>query len=305
MSKRCSALLAAVFLFALPVRAWNSYGHEVVAAIAWEQLTPAARAEAVRLLASAPGDSSLPSLRPAQGDPASRDRAFFLAASHWADLVRDESQPQRRETYHHSPWHYVNFFWEQRSGKPFERADMPIAEVNVMTQLAQLSADLADPAKSDAERGLALAWLLHLVGDVHQPLHTSGRVTASEPEGDRGGNDFLFSTNDHPERNLHAYWDDTFSRENPGVTSTKTAQRLASKHPRPSFAESLTDDFTAWARGTFELVTSRCYPPSLKRGKPPGWTYRRMARRTAARQAALGGYRLAALLEARLGGELP
>ena len=67
------------------------------------------------------------------------------------------------------------------------------------------SATDANVNAADTTKAVALAWLLHLVGDIHQPLHCSSRVTPDEalPRGDAGGNTFRLDDN----RNLHGYWD--------------------------------------------------------------------------------------------------
>ncbi len=62
---------------------------------------------------------------------------------------------------------------------------------------------VGDQKLPDEQRARALRYLLHLVGDIHQPLHGATRCTAAHPEGDRGGNDFKVKG----EVNLHSYWD--------------------------------------------------------------------------------------------------
>src|SRR5438309_11706345 len=90
------AILTAAVL-ALPASAlWDAAGHRTVAAIAWEHMTPRARARAVELLLHGPALANFAALRPAppaQGSEAERDRALFLNAATWADLVRSRDQP--------------------------------------------------------------------------------------------------------------------------------------------------------------------------------------------------------------------
>src|SRR2546423_2135045 len=113
-------------VLALPASAlWDAAGPRTVAAIAWEHMPPRARARAVELLLHGPALANFPALRPAppappappaQGSEAARDRALFLNAATWADVVR--SRDQAWHAYHHSRWHYADFYWNVESGRP-------------------------------------------------------------------------------------------------------------------------------------------------------------------------------------------
>ena len=98
------------------------------------------------------------------------------------------------DRYAHSNWHYVNFFWEQRfpGGPVIPRPDKPL-DGHLLNQLPGLAATVGNAQAGDSARSVALAWVLHLVGDAHQPLHNSARITPQDPQGDRGGNLFLLA----------------------------------------------------------------------------------------------------------------
>lgn len=147
--------------------AWGAQGHQVVAAMAHARLSPAARAEANRLLALEPG-------------------ASLLSVSTWADEQRSP------ET---APWHYVNFPRGQCAYTP-ER-DCPDGQC-VVAAIEQQSQVLRSHA-SDSERLLALKFVVHLVADVHQPLHAGHGD-------DRGGNTYQLQAFLQGS-NLHAVWD--------------------------------------------------------------------------------------------------
>jgi hypothetical protein len=76
----------------------------------------------------------------------------------------------------------------------------------LLNQLPGLVGTVGDAQASDSARAVALAWVLHLVGDAHQPLHNSARITPQDTAGDRGGNLFLLGGL-YPRNNLHAFWD--------------------------------------------------------------------------------------------------
>ena len=164
----------------------------LVTEIAWEHIDEETRSAAVDLLRSAPSDAGLALPISAQ--------ELFVRAGYWPDFVRDEAWPARKEAYDHPTWHYVNHFWRDGEWLP-ERG----TSGELLERLSVL--------ERGVESGVDLAWLLHLVGDVHQPLHSSARVTDREPDGDRGGNDFAIDDLEAP--NLHAYWDTIVTRSRP------------------------------------------------------------------------------------------
>jgi hypothetical protein len=198
MKKPVLLLALAVTLVAPPLAAWNATGHQIVAGIAWDNMTPAARRNAIELLQSAPADACLVELLPIDARPREvREREFFMRASTWADLVRpndDDVRPCTR--YHRRDWHFINYFWEGTSGAtecnvPLDRPDVVTPELNAVERLQMFRPVVACTSPrcgvSTGERAVTLAWILHLVGDIHQPLHTSARVTTSrgEHEGDQ------------------------------------------------------------------------------------------------------------------------
>jgi S1/P1 nuclease len=312
--RRCRHLFAVGVLASLtlvsPAQAWDPVGHQVVAWIAWERMPEATRAKAVALLKAAPGDADLASLLPASGTQplALRERTLFGRAAAWPDIVRDEGFPERRARYHHGTWHYIDRYWEkpEPDRPPRERLDLPVERENVVERLRVLSAALADSARPAREKAIDLAWVLHLTGDIHQPLHTASRVTPAEPAGDRGGN--LFALAGEADE-LHWYWDSAVTRanrrrswESETVWVARMAATLAGRNPPQLFAGRLAPRaFETWAQDGYRICTTLVYPEALRRGQRPPARYRWTVRRVAEPAMALAGYRLAALLEAALG----
>lgn len=301
-----AGLLLALQFFPTAAHAWDEIGHEVIARIAWEQMTPRARAAAIALLSHAPEDSDLLDLYPLRGTAAERERTLFVEASTWSDIVRDRDFPERATKYHRGNWHYVNFFFEDTPQGPRDRTDITGDSVHVVNRLAMLEQAIQDLRRPSAQRAIDLAWVLHLVGDLHQPLHTTARVTDTEPRGDQGGNLFRLKGE---RSNLHSYWDSSISREfprRPGEAEheyvARIARTLTERHPRSEFAGALNPgSYEAWAREGFATAKRQVYatPP----GEQPSPEYARAAYATAERVAALAGYRLAELLNRVLGGE--
>jgi hypothetical protein len=279
------------------LEAWDSLGHQVVTQIAWENMTQPARDRAVALLKAAPADADLASL-------SDDGRELFLLASTWPDIVRSREKPERQARYHHGSWHYINLHWEQPdpASPPRDREDLKPAQENAVERLKEFEKVLASSEASDADKAVALAWVLHLVGDLHQPLHASNRVTPTEPEGDRGGGLFKLAGDD-----LHWYWDSIlqkiwFSR---GLGDTELAAEIADEFMRqiPEDESRLKKrDYDAWAQESFAKTKSVVYGPELKREEKPSREYRWRVYNTAKPAMALAGYRLAEMLNAVLGG---
>jgi hypothetical protein len=291
-------------LWTTPAWAWNDTGHQVVGQIAWQAMTPAARARAIALLQAVPPDADVARLctfdRPLLRD----QRLCFQKATTWADVVRDNNAPARREKYHRGTWHYINWFWTQQGRRVVERTDLRPEPENAVERLAHLEGVLCSEAP-DSNKGVALLWILHLAGDLHQPLHTSGRVTVVETQGDQGGNLFVLAG---PRRNLHAYWDgilDIVWPQGNGEGDAAYVHRLATdlmgRYPRTALRQVDITSYETWGREGFALATARVYPAYLQRGQEPPARYRRMTLGIAEERLVLAGYRLADLLNRTLG----
>lgn len=191
---------SAILAIASPAQAWNSLGHKVSASIAWPHLTVDAQTTLIALLEKHPRfdedfDSELPD------DLTDGDRAKWLLgqAAIWPDIARGFSG-ENRAKYHHPTWHYINLPVFLGPSFPVSESD----DVHVIHALKAAVAMIADEDAEDEDKAVALCWIAHLVGDMHQPLHTVALFTPERfSEGDRGGNSIDLA----PSSNLHARWD--------------------------------------------------------------------------------------------------
>jgi S1/P1 Nuclease len=279
---------------------WDDTGHEVVARIAWDNLTPATRRKVIALLRRAPSDAGMASLRPVSGSRTVRNRVWFERAATWPDLAKSP-QPTARHAYSRPPWHYRDTFWELGpDGRPQDRPDLRPDAENAVERLGVFERAVADTSRPASDRAVDLAWILHLVGDVHQPLHCEARMTDQEPQGDRGGNQFAL---DGDNGNLHRYWDGLLTTPYPrdsGETEDGYIGRIAAAieraHPRAELAGQLGDhDYDAWCRSGAEIAERDVYD-HLRRGEAPPHAYHEGALEIARQRIALAGYRLAAVL---------
>jgi hypothetical protein len=169
---RRSFLLSVLLLIAPAAHAWSEFGHELIGELAYRQLTPATRAAVDELL---------------QGEP----EPTLAGVAAWADTIRDLPQYE-----HTGPFHYVRINDEHCV---FDRARDCHEEACVVGAIQRYTEVLADKRRPRLERAEALKFVVHFVGDVHQPLHSGHRA-------DRGGNQFQISL-DGEGTNLHSVWD--------------------------------------------------------------------------------------------------
>lgn len=250
-------------LLPLPALAWGPLGHEIVAEIAARHLSPRARTEVERLLGDRAG-------------PAMRQHAS------WADALR--AQPGQAGT---GPWHYVNF---PRDTCTFDaRRDCPQGRCAVLAIPRFVKA--LHRARTQEKRAQALKWLIHLVGDLHQPLH-AGYAD------DRGGNTVQLRVG-RQGTNLHALLDSGLL-DRRGWRATAYADWLERSPLRAADAAWTPSAAIAWAEESCRQVP-RVYPPNRRIGDD----YVRATRGLLEVRLALAGHRLAALLNAELDADWP
>jgi hypothetical protein len=297
--------------FALPAFGWNETGHKLVAYIAWQKLTPAAKERISALFANAPEDSDIRNYFPydSRSLPARQLEQFETIAT-WADIVRDTKMPLRQAKYHHGAWHYSDIYFREVNGKAEVATELKDANENAIERLHVMQAILADKTKSDAERVIALAWVLHLVGDVHQPLHSVARVTDLEPKGDQGGNLFELTPKDTPredKKNLHSYWDTIVNIAAPRSGDEcdsdylpKLGNMFMKKFPEAKM-QSRADDlkFEDWRQEGFDNAVKYVYQ-GVNRYEQPSAKYQKQAYKLSQEEIALAGYRLAKVLNQAL-----
>ncbi len=297
----------------IPAMGWDDVGHKITCYIAWQRISPQARENVIKILRAAPEDSQLGTFYMAYGpEPEdTRKLEYFMFVPTWADVVRDRAFDTRYKKYHKGNWHYSDTFWKQVNGKVellsgFEEGGLAV------TRLAEFDAVIRNSSASNAEKAIAIAWIMHLGGDIHQPLHTSARVTDTEPKGDQGGNLFLLSpvgTARENQLNLHWYWDSIVGRSIPlkGNMCERdyiemVAKKMMKKHSFASLSGKLNlGKYGEWQRDGFAFNNTIVFPTDLKRNEMPSAQYRKNAFKLAEGQLALAGYRLGETLNAVFG----
>jgi hypothetical protein len=327
-------------LMTTAVWAWNPSGHMIVALVAYDQLDDATKAKAVALLRAHPRFADhFQHYMPkdlVKGSQAEQDQWCFAQAATWPDMVRpdptrDPKSMITREdvtNYNRGVWHYIDMpiylsedeqhQLEHSVGENLSRDipdDLDDPKMNII-QAEKVAAKIVGDASADeGKRGVSLCWLLHLVGDSHQPLHSSALFTTHRfREGDRGGNllapDYAYKTFQGG-YTLHAFWDDAISTDEPYGTCRVLAYDLEKNKELVAAGEKATAklDVGDWIDESYEICKQSVYTPEVRQQiaareghshlgpltLPP--SYRPDAENIGERRAMEAGYRLAKVLQ--------
>jgi hypothetical protein len=120
-------------------------------------------------------------------------------------------------------------------------------------------------------KAIALAWIFHLVGDIHQPLHAVQLFTLHYPDGDRSGNQICVrATQSEQPMNLHRFWDGviTSSQNLTRLRNEATTLRSRQEFQRSQLTELASSGFESWAKESFEIATKIAYRNSGLIGAP-------------------------------------
>ena len=141
-------------------------------------------------------------------------------------------------------------------------------KVNVLTAIAENQRIIRESIEPD-KRAIALTWLFHLVGDLHQPLHTVQLVTREYPNGDRGGNEICVRpAPDRAAIDLHRLWDDVITSTNNVRQLANLATELLAKFSRVAMRELDSTTPEAWGKESYEIGTKIAYEGGILRGTP-------------------------------------
>jgi nuclease S1 len=300
MSRRSpKSLLLAWFLLAValtcphPAAAWGDEGHKVIALIAEHYLDPTVRAKVATLLAA---------------DTDTLTGHDIAGEATWADKYRDSDRYTTKIHYEATwRWHFVDIELGQPDlasacfGHPALPAGVPASQgpprACVVEKIDQFAAELTDPATGASEQLLALKFLLHFVGDLHQPLHAAD-------DHDAGGNKKLVTGEGLHPSNLHHYWDIEFV-ERLGTDPRQVAASLTGQISDPQRQDWSSGTPADWAMEAFAIARSDAYGLLPRPGDqgafalPPA--YVEQAERDVALQLSRAGVRLAFVLDRALG----
>ena len=247
----CIAIIA-LALSAVPTLAWNIPGHMLLGIIAYQVLqqeNPATIAKVKAVLEKHPWYRNQWQARLQDVPVADHALVLFLQAARWPDELRSTERQ-----YHRGPWHYINWPFKP-DGQPANVQARQPEPVNIFTALAE--------NESDPERkAIALTWLFHLVGDIHQPLHTAQIFKVEYPQGDRGGNEICIRVRqDRQPMDLHRFWDGVITSSSNLTRLKNEATRLQNRQEFQwsQLTELANSDFESWAKESYEIATKIAY----------------------------------------------
>ncbi len=284
------AFLSLSILTALPQQAaaWGDDGHKVVALIAEHYLTPTAKGQVDAMLAA---------------DTDNLTAHDIASEATWADKFR----AKHRET---ASWHFadIEISAPDLNAACNGRKPLPAGTLAsngppdcVVDKIEQFAAELAAPGTDAEERLFALKFLLHFVGDLHQPLHSADNH-------DKGGNDVKIMVDgfSHKSRDeLHGFWDTQFVDALARPPAALANQLFVQITPEQA-AEWQKGTPEDWAMEAFKIAVADVYRnPPLSKDSPQHLeaAYVKQAEKDVALQLSRAGVRLALVLNRALGGQ--
>ena len=260
MPKRVTKCAAAALcsVFATSAFAWDHPGHMITAAIAFAEIAQA-RSELIDkigLLMMKHPDPAAFWVAAGEAKGKERARRMFIEGSRWADDARFTIHD--RPVWHSARWAILTDdappeakeIVEARGGRPTGQA---------LEALALNAAVLANVESKPDERALALSWLIHVLGDIHQPFHVSDLFSKQFPSGNLAGSEgFVADPQADSSVQLHLLWDSNFMRSTELEHVDEYAREIMEKHPRTSLPELTAfegpGDFEKWARESHQVA---------------------------------------------------
>jgi S1/P1 Nuclease len=298
-------LVTLVALLPSSAIAWFDMGHMTVAAYAYQRLDSQVKAKVATLLKLNPEYENWTR----NTSPQNEELIAFTRAATWADDIKKRHDYQfgtlAQDGSHafdnigyvdhamHNYWHYIDFPFSP-DGTPLKQPDEP----NGLTQIRTFASTLTSNASDDV-KSYDLVWLLHLVGDAHQPLHATSRFSHQLPKGDNGGNAEILCRATVCGLKLHAYWDGLIGDSG----RPEDAVVIASSLLPPNSAQAAIADPQKWFEEGAALAQSIVYTAAIGDGTGPFTlddSYQTTASQVARDRVALAGARLANLLNAAL-----
>ena len=270
MFKRINALYSIAIMgvlvsFTTSVHAWDHPGHMVTAVIAYSEIetTRPDLIDKIGLLFLKHPDTAPFWVAAGEAKGKERVRRMFIECARWAD--DSKFTPRDMLTWHSARWAIVakdappkaKAAAEARQGKPAGQA---------LEALALNYAMVENPESSPSERALGLCWVMHILGDIHQPMHVSDLFSADFPTGNAAATtSYVMDPVTKSAIPLHILWDSNVLRIPSLPEVDKYAQLYMKKHPRSSFPELKTTPntdpkaFEKWAKESHQVAVDWAY----------------------------------------------
>lgn len=324
--------LALLIGLSAPSYAWDAVGHMAVAHAAYQKLSQKTKDRVDALLKLNPDRPNWLALIPRGTSAVDKKMMLFMIAATWPDRIkgmnkanpakhikkytddtadgnRPDGKPSNKQNigyadlFKHKYWHFIDMPFSD-DNTPLDPIPDPNAETQIMVFRAVLATDspagTSAKAKLEGLKSYDLTWLLHLVGDVHQPLHCIARFSNTPQliHGDAGGNSVKLCASPCRDE-LHGFWDSLLGVGEDPTTAVQASQDL------PPAQAGLADDLNAehWIQESFAARVDVYKNPPIGAGAGPFTLtddYKAKAKTIAQARASLAGARLAKILNDEL-----
>jgi hypothetical protein len=288
MRKFILTVLIVLFGLQTTLLAWWDTPHMIITHIAYENLSPKTRARIDELI------SLLSKEFPHSPE--------IYSAACWADDINNDGL---KAFY---AWHGKAYPYDPQNLLTESQKKEKVALLNINsvdTAINHSISTLKSKTATDWEKGLMLRFLIHCVGDIHQPLHCAKLYSNDFPNGDNGG---LFFTITIPleKNNLHSLWDSGFlehteqlarplSPENKKLV-IDIAETIKRNYPKKTVFTSNETNPGLWANESYQLAIEHAYK-NIRLNESPSKEYLKDSKEICLRQIALAGYRLEKILK--------
>ena len=257
-----------IFLISGNVSAWNERGHQVIASLAYDELGSTRRAMFTELLKRHPYIDEW--MEEFDGTDEELGRYLFCQAAIWPDQIKgsDYNFPFVNES-----WHYVKFRVDFVNGHNTTRSssesDILYAlgwAKRIMVQKWSANSGNEGFRYTDESKAIAFSWILHLIGDLHQPLHCANLYNALLKNGDSGGNAIYIRKKNSAKTaySLHSYWDQLLGDNGVSLkTVSKQSQQLKQDYKEVTFPSLEDRNVYNWSYESHRLAISRVYANGL------------------------------------------
>jgi len=307
------------------IYAWNSSSHGIVAIIAYDLMDTESRNKVLDLIKHHPRykEDFIDALPDTSKfwTQTEREQWIFAQIARWSDIARG-FKDEMRDKYHHSTWHYINLgvFPNEKLKDEFGTS-LPsntnliyndaseFERMNIMEALGYISEQFESEATTKMEKAVLLCWLFHLVGDLHQPLHSSAMFTPRLfSTGDRGGNSIKVG-----KYNLHSTWDWALGGEREISKIADFSDSIRKDEKLNSIGANAKEElnFDSWLEESYSLANSIGYTKAVRdtvastensnSNEFPYFTmndeYKYNMEKAAKERVVQAGYRLSAILD--------
>ncbi|MBC7475482.1 MAG: hypothetical protein H7263_14425, partial [Candidatus Sericytochromatia bacterium] len=260
-------LLASLLITQKPALAWRDSGHQTVALIAQDHVKPETKKKIDQILGS---DTGL-------------DKVSICADDIKHNPVNCANKFQLGKRVETHAWHYINIPLSEKNPTVESIQKYCKNDDCINSQIKNTITILHNKDSSKLEKQTALMFLVHFIGDIHQPLHCID-------DNDRGGNDkviWLYSNKPNDYTNLHSLWDNIIEDKIDSATLTKNLEKDIST--KKDLSKWLSGDTDEWVLESYNIGKDLIYPDFNKNGGHLNKSYQRKMRAIAYQQIEKGG----------------